>query len=92
MFWSWFTVATNLTNLGLEAQHVIALRLMRLGQGGPNALAEAQRMISDKIDAALEAQAETARAFLSGRTSHAHARRCVAIYRRRVETNRKRLA
>ena len=37
--------------MGWEAQQVIAMRLMKLSLGGPEAAAEAQRMVSEKVDA-----------------------------------------
>ena len=41
--------------LVLEANHVIALRLSKMAFGGPEARSEVNLMITEKIDAAVEA-------------------------------------
>lgn len=80
MYKFWFDTAM----LMAESQHVIALRLMTLAQGGRQAETEARRMVTEKIDAATEA----AFALASG----AHPQRIVSRYRRHVEANRRRLS
>jgi len=45
---------------GFEAQHVIALRLVKLAAGGPAAELEARRMVTEKIAASAEAVATLA--------------------------------
>jgi hypothetical protein len=66
-----FNPGSNLTVktmwLGVEAQSVIALRMMRLTAGGATAQTEVRRMITDKVAARIEAQAATASAFASGK-------------------------
>jgi hypothetical protein len=57
---SWWTLSANVAMAGLEAQNVIALRLMKLGSGGPAAAAEARLMISEKVLASAEATATLA--------------------------------
>jgi hypothetical protein len=47
----WYSAAM----LALEANHVIALRLSKLAFGGAEAHSEAKLMITEKIDAAVEA-------------------------------------
>lgn len=77
--------------LALEAQQVIALRLMKIAQGGPAAAKEAHRMVAEKLDAAAAAAtmvtAAAARGSRSGGTDAV-----VRMLRRRVRANRKRLA
>ncbi|WP_336487795.1 hypothetical protein [Methylobacterium nigriterrae] len=41
--------------LALEAQKVVELRLMKLAWGGADAEAEAQKMVSEKVSAFIEA-------------------------------------
>jgi len=41
--------------LGLEAHAVIGLRLSKIAEGGPAAVAEAQQMVTEKINALAEA-------------------------------------
>jgi hypothetical protein len=48
----WISFGLKAWQLGLEAQNVIALRLLRLAAGGARAEAEASRMVTEKILAA----------------------------------------
>jgi hypothetical protein len=47
----------SLMMLALEANQVVAMRMMKLMLGGKRARREAQLMVSEKIGAALEASA-----------------------------------
>ncbi len=69
--------------LGIEANHVIALRLMKLMLDRKGSSREAQLMISEQIEAALKAGAST----LAGASSE----EIIHQYRRRVAANKKRL-
>ena len=69
--------------LALEANNVIALRLMKLMRGGRAAKREARIMVSEKIAAALEASAS----LMTGASGHDVVRR----YRKHVAANAKRL-
>jgi hypothetical protein len=69
--------------LAVEANSVIALRLMKLMRGGRAARREAALMVSEKIAAALEASAN----LMTGASGHDVVRR----YRQHVATNAKRL-
>ena len=73
----------SLTMLAIDANRVIGLRLMKLMLGGRGARREAQLMISEKIDAAVEASAS----LMAGASGDEIVRR----YRRRVAANAKRL-
>ena len=75
---------------GLEARQVIGLRLAKLAGGGAGATAEGQRMVREKVTAAIEAQQAAATAVLTGNILQIPTR-TVAIYRRKVRANRKRL-
>ncbi|HEY5237640.1 MAG TPA: hypothetical protein VIJ62_04605 [Rhizomicrobium sp.] len=57
MWWkfSWDIAAAN-----LEAQRVIALRVMKLAKGGPAAQKEARKMVNEKMLASVEAAATLA--------------------------------
>jgi hypothetical protein len=87
---SWLQLSFDLWRAGLEAQQVIALRLAKLARGGASATAETNRMVSEKMAAAVEAQQAAATAFLTGKTARIPAR-SVALYRRKMRANRKRL-
>jgi len=77
MFHSWMM-------LGIEANRVIGLRMMKLMHGGRGARREARLMVTEKMDAALEANAR----IMAG----ASADEIIRTYRRRVAANAKRLA
>jgi hypothetical protein len=77
---------------GWEASAVISMRLMRLGTGGAVAQREAQRMVTEKVVAAAEAQAAAATAMMTGRGLGPAAKSASAVYRRKVRANRRRLA
>lgn len=69
--------------LALEAQKVIELRLVRLAWGGSEAQAELSSMVSEKIDASIEAVGT----MMSGGSPET----VIARYREHVAANTKRL-
>jgi hypothetical protein len=88
----WFSFAYDAARLGFEAQHVISLRLIRLAGGGASRKAEAQRMVSEKMTAFVEAQVGAATELAKGRRPEAAARRAIRVYSKRVGGNRRRLS
>jgi hypothetical protein len=74
----------SLMMLSLEANRVVALRLLKLMRGGKAARREANLMISEKVAAAIRANAS----LFAG----ASPEQVVGIYRRRVARNAKRLS
>ncbi|GJD61235.1 hypothetical protein [Methylobacterium frigidaeris] len=84
MYDSWLRLGFDTVRLGLEAQTVVALRLAKLSCGGAAAQAEAQRMVTEKLEAA----AEAAMTLATGGT----AERVVRDYRRKVQANARRLS
>ena len=54
------------TSVGLDANVVVAMRLMRLAAGGALAQREAQRMVAEKITAIAEAQAAAVAKMIMG--------------------------
>ena len=80
MFKTWWNVGM----LAAEAQQVIWLRCMRLAAGGVTASAEAQRMVSEKVAAAVPAAA--------GIVMGDSAVKVVKRYRKKVRANRRRLS
>ncbi|OAF11788.1 hypothetical protein AYJ54_07980 [Bradyrhizobium centrolobii] len=73
----------SLMMLAIEANQVVGLRTMKLMRGGKRAQREAELMVREKIDAALDATAR----LMAGASGDAIVRR----YRRRVAANAKRL-
>src|ERR1700742_3175104 len=77
--------------LALEAQNVIALRMMRMASGGPLAASEAQRMVIEKLGAVASAQVAAGLTLASGGTVEAAYVGALAPFRKRVRANRRRL-
>jgi hypothetical protein len=74
----------SLMMLAVEANGVVALRMMRLMRGGRSARREAKLMVNEKMDAAFEA---TARLMVG-----ASGAEIVQRYRQHVAANAKRLS
>ena len=87
---SWLDLSLNAWQASLEAQQVISLRLALLAGGSASAGAEAARMVSEKMSTALEVQHAAAVAAMTGNAEMIPAR-IVAIYRRKIRANRRRL-
>ena len=83
--------AFDLMRLGAECWMVMGLRMAKLAAGGPAAAIEAQRMISEKAAAMVEAQAAAGLALALGKSQRSAGRKALAGYRRRVKANRRRL-
>ena len=69
--------------LGIEANEVVGLRMMKITSGGPDALSEIQLMIAEKMNAATEASTS----LICGHSPMA----VVARFREHVANNRRRL-
>ena len=91
MFNAWLALTFQTAQLGLDAQRVVALRLMRLSGGGAAGATEARRMVADKMAALTEAQLAAAAAVLTG-DSHRLANKVLRVFKKRVRANRNRLA
>jgi hypothetical protein len=94
MWNSWLTVSSQTALLALEAQSVIALRLMRVAAGGASARSEMQRMVTEKVQALGEAQTAAAIGAVSGRSGRSGrqiAKKVAGVYKKRVRRNRRRL-
>jgi hypothetical protein len=85
-----FSLSMSAMQLGIEAQQVIGLRMAKAAFGGPAAEKEAALMVSEKAEAALQAQAVFATSWISG-AGHLAPARAVTLYRRKVRANRRRL-
>jgi hypothetical protein len=84
-------LSLNTWQAGLEAQHVIGLRLAKLAGGGNKATDEAIRMTSEKLYTLWEAQTAATIAALTGKSGLIPSR-TLALYRRKMRANRKRLS
>jgi hypothetical protein len=82
----------DMARLGAEAWMVVGLRMAKLAAGGPLAAREAQRMVTEKVAAAAEAQTAAGAAMMSGASAASIHRKAASGYRRRVKANRRRLS
>lgn len=88
---SLFQLPLDAVRLGIEAQSVIALRMMKVAVGGAAAQREINLMVSEKTRALVDTQLEVGLSALAGQ-AHLAPARTVALYRRRVRANQRRLA
>ena len=87
----WFGIGLEAWSLGLEASTVMGLRAMKIAQGGARGRAEVQRMVSEKVEAAVALQTLALTGGL-GATLPGASARTIAHYRRKVRANRRRLS
>lgn len=85
-----FALSAAAFQMGMEAQQVIGLRMMKAALGGADAQTEAARMVSEKTEAALQAQTLAMTGLVTG-SAHLTPARTLALYRRKVQANRRRL-
>ena len=88
---SWLAIWADACSLGIEASSVIGLRTMKLAIGGKAAATEAQRMVSEKIEAGLALQAKALSGGL-GTTALSVAAKTLDHYLPKVRANHTRLA
>jgi hypothetical protein len=88
----WLTLSFKAFQLGIEAQSVVALRMMRLASGGAGTRVEMGRMIQEKAAAIAEAQFAATAAAVAGNKDHVIAGKALKVFRKRVRANRRRLS
>ncbi|GLI92845.1 hypothetical protein [Methylocystis echinoides] len=84
------TLFVDTLALSMAANAVIAVRLTKMAFGVVDPSREGSLMVAEKIDAAAEASLAAARAIVAGEAHHAPGR-AVAVYKRRVDRNLRRL-
>jgi hypothetical protein len=89
MFNPWLELSLKAVHMGMEAQSVIALRILRLATGGARMEAEASRMVTDKV-AAAEAKAVAAVSALNGRSPRVVVSQAPRVVKKRVRGAKKR--
>ena len=87
-FWSDWVEALR---FACEAQGVISARLVLFASGAPNAAAEAERMVAEKITAFADAHSAAERALADGLGFYAAAERAYQPLKRCVRANSNRL-
>jgi hypothetical protein len=89
MFNPWLELSLKAVHMGMEAQSVIALRILRLATGGARMEADASRMVTNDV-AAAEAQAVAAVSALNGRSPHVVVSQAPRVVKKRVRSNKRR--
>jgi hypothetical protein len=87
-----FALSFKAVQLGIDAQNVMALRMMRLASGGTHAQNEMTRMVIEKATAAAEAQVAAVGAAMAGHQDHVVAGKALNVIRKRVGANKRRLS
>jgi len=82
----------ELAQATFDINAVVLLRCMRLASGGALARREAQRMVVEKGLAVGEAQIAAANKMMMGAGGVAAVKSAARVYRRKVKSNRRRLA
>ena len=85
----WPGLMLDASLLWADAATVMMLRAWRMMGGGPAATRELERMLSEKVEAGFELAGALAAG--KARTPQRAARKAIAVYGRRVRSNRKRL-
>jgi hypothetical protein len=86
MFNPWLELSLKAVQMGMEAQNLIALRMLRLASGGARMEAEASRMVTEKVAVAAEAQAVAPVAI----ARHTSSRKALRVVKKRVRANKRR--
>lgn len=96
---SWFAwpdmtlanLAVQSTMLAWEAQQVMALRIAKLAQGGPDVPHETLLMVTEKLQALQEGGALLVKGAIKG-DKHLNTPEILQLYRKKVRANRRRLS
>jgi hypothetical protein len=91
MFEPWVALSLRVFQLGVEAQTVMTLRLVRLASGDARGHDELNRMVVEKLAALAEAQMAAATAIMNGHKDHVVARKALTVFKKRVRENKRRL-
>jgi hypothetical protein len=86
----WFELTFKAIQLGIDAQNVMALRMMQLASGGTRAQNEMTGMVIEKANAAAEVQAATVGVAMARRKDHVIAGKARKVIKKRVGANRRR--
>ena len=87
----WWDLGLGAWQLGMESASVMTLRTIALAQGGAASTTEANRMVTEKMEAAFALQTLALTGGLGVSPAQISAK-TLAHYRKRVRANRRRLA
>ena len=85
----WFELTFKAIQLGIEAQNVMALRMMQLASGGTRAQNETTGMAIEEANAAAEVEAATVGAAMARRKDHVFAGKARKVIKKRVGNRRR---
>ena len=85
---SWLALSFQAARLGWDAQNVMALRFIRLADGGASGQSEAYLMVTEKVAALAEATAVA----IKGGKGNEVAKMVLNVYQKRVRRNKRRLS
>jgi hypothetical protein len=88
----WLALSFKTFQLCVDAQRVMALRMLRLASGGVGAQEERSRMTIEKAAAVTEAQVSTTAAVLAGQKDHIVVGKALKVFKKRVRANKRRLS
>jgi hypothetical protein len=88
----WLALIFKTFQLGVEAQSVMALRMMQFASGDAGSRTEFSRMVTEKTAAVVESQGAAAAAVLTGNKDHVVAGKVLNVFRKRVRANKRRLS
>jgi hypothetical protein len=87
----WIRIGLDAWSFGFEVSSVMCLRTLKIAAGGAGAEAEARLMVREKVEAGWAIQQKAMTGAL-GLTPHGATTRTLAHLRRKVRSNRRRLA
>ena len=92
MWNAWYSLSLQTARLAWEAQSVVALRCMQIAvESAQGRQTEARRMVTEKMAALAEAQVVATTAAIEGRSSRQITKKALAVYKKRVHRNKRRL-
>jgi hypothetical protein len=87
-----FAMSFQAARFGLEMQSIMALRLMRLMDGGASARSEARRDVSEKRAALAEAQTAATTISINNGNNPKVGKTVSSVYKKRGRANKRRLS
>jgi hypothetical protein len=79
----WLTLSFKAFQLGIDAQRVVALRMMHLASGGARTEVETSRMVVEKAAAVTEAQIAATVAVMAGHKDHSRGKGAQGFHKAR---------
>jgi hypothetical protein len=87
----WLALTFKTMQLGLDAQNVIALRMLRFATGDARAPNEVRRMVAETTEAAADIQGTAISATITGHKDATGAGKVLGVLKKRVRAKKRRL-